>query len=421
MLSLACRSYSAKIDAIRQSMAYIEFTPTGEIVSANERFLEATGYSLDEVKGRHHRMFCPAETAESLAYQRFWRELAAGRQQAGIFQRLDKSGAALWLEATYFPVHGSNGKISGIIKIATDVTLKHQDTLSQQAVLSALDASMAVIEFTPQGDILYANQNFLEAMGYAAEQLVDQHHRIFCDDRFYRENPDFWAELASGEFHAGRFERFKASGESIWLEATYNPIVDNDGQVIKIVKFATDITPRVRQAEATRQAVESASSVATQTEQIAGSGLERLNEAIRDSEKSNREITGLADIIDQLNAQAEGINLITETIGRIAEQTNLLSLNATIEAARAGEHGKGFAVVASEVRRLAQHAGSAASDINQVLGENAKLTQAATDKITTASSQSDSTQYKLAEVNRVMNEMLEGAKQVTRAVERLNN
>lgn len=418
---LARRSYFAKIDAIRQSMAYIEFTPTGEIVTANPLFLQAMGYSLEEIKGQHHRIFCPAITAASQTYARFWKDLAKGRQQAGTFQRQTKSGEPLWLEATYFPVRGNAGKVTGVIKIATDITDKHQDSLSQDALLSALNASMAVIEFSPRGDILRANQNFLQAMGYTAQQLLDQHHRIFCSDQFYRENPDFWSQLAQGEFNAGQFERFTADGESIWLEATYNPVFDAAGKVIKVVKFATDITPRIRQAEAARQAVESASSVATQTEQIAVSGLERLGEAVSDSEQADREIGGLEEIISLLNAQAKDISQITEAISRIAEQTNLLSLNAAIEAARAGEHGKGFAVVASEVRKLAQQAGHAAANITQVLSENAKLTQAATQRISSASTQSGSTQRKLSEVTRVVSEMLDGARQVTRAVESLSH
>ncbi|MFQ3786801.1 PAS domain S-box protein [Halomonas sp. A29] len=401
-------------------MAYVEFTPEGEVVDANALFLNCMGYALDEIKKQSHRIFCSESFLKSGSYSRFWDELAQGIQQAGTFQRIAKSGDTVWLEATYFPVRDRSGKVTGVIKIALDVTAKQQEALSKEAVLNALDASMAVIEFTPQGDILRANSNFLKALGYTATQVVGQHHRIFCDDSFYRQNPDFWAKLSAGEFNAGQFERFTSSGESIWIEATYNPVFDSDGNVFKVVKFATDITPRIRQAEAAREAVESASSVATQTEQIAVSGLERLGEAVDDSERANQEIVSLEEILSQLNAQANDINRITAAISRVAEQTNLLSLNAAIEAARAGEHGKGFAVVASEVRKLAQQAGGAAADITRVLSENAELTLAATNKISLASSQSSSTQQKLSEVTRVVHEMLEGAKRVSSAVERLN-
>lgn len=411
---------SAKLSAIKQSIAYVEFTPSGDIVDANALFLNCMGYTLDEIKNQTHRVLCPASFLESGRYARFWDDLANGMQQAGTFQRVTKSGNTVWLEATYFPVRDRSGKVTGIIKIALDVTAKHQEALSNDAVISALDASMAVIEFTPHGEILRANSNFLRALGYTAAQVVGQHHRIFCDDRFYRQHPDFWARLCAGEFSSGQFERFTATGESIWIEATYNPVFDSDGNVTKVVKFASDITPRIRQAEAAREAVESASSVATQTEQIAISGLERLSEVVSDSEQANQEIISLEEILNQLNAQANDINRISALISRVAEQTNLLSLNAAIEAARAGEHGKGFAVVASEVRKLAQQAGGAAAEITKVLGENAKLTLAATNKISTASSQSHSTQQKLSEVSRVVSEMLEGAKQVSSAVERLN-
>lgn len=411
----------AKINAIKRNMAYIEFSPAGDIITANDLFLGTLGYTLNEVVGRHHRMFCPESVAHSEAYRTFWAQLAAGQKQAGTFQRLNKQGLPLWLEATYFPIRNRNGKVTGILKIGTDVTQKKEHTLSREAVLSALNASMAVVEFTPQGDILRANQNFLQTMHYSAEQLEGKHHRLLCDENFYLDNPDFWTELSQGEFKTGQFERLTATGQSIWLEATYNPVFNASGKVNKVVKFATDITPRTHRAEAASKAAESASSIATQTEQTATRGLDRLGEAFAESKQANQEVAELEETIGFLNAQANDITRITQAISRIAEQTNLLSLNAAIEAAQAGEHGKGFAVVASEVRKLAQRTSSSAADIAQVLSENAKLTQAATRKITAISRQSESTQQKLADVTQVLSEMLEGAKQVTQAVENLNH
>ncbi|MDR5904989.1 PAS domain-containing methyl-accepting chemotaxis protein [Franzmannia qiaohouensis] len=420
MTWLAYGIASRKIDAIKNSMAYIEFSPSGEIHFANDLFLDTLDYTLGEIKGKHHRIFCTEQTQRSHAYQNFWRALASGIQQSGTFERLGKSGRSVWLEATYFPVKNAHGHVIKVIKIATDITQKHYASQSQHAVLSALDNSMATIEFTPQGVIVKANQNFLDTVGYTHEEIVGQHHRLFCSDAFYKQNPHFWDDLGDGKLNAGQFERFTSSGRRIWLEATYNPILDNQGRVERIIKFATDITARVEKDEAARQAVESASSVAGQTEKIAISGLEKLGEAVNHSQQANTDIADLEALINTLSEKSNSIDQITGTISRIAEQTNLLSLNAAIEAARAGEHGKGFSVVANEVRQLARRAGEAASNISLVLNENTALTQAASVKMTTASSQSHETQQALADVSLVVNEMLEGARQVSRAVDDLS-
>ncbi len=187
-----------RLDAIGQNVATIRFTPDGQILSANPLFLAVVGYSADELVGKHHRIFCDEDFQASAAYVRFWKELASGTPQRGVFRRLRRDGTPVWLEATYFPVKNAEGRSSRCWKIAADVTRNHSELLLLNAINDAIRQSMAVIEFTPDGEILDANENFLRLFGYSLKSLKGQHHRMLCFDEFYRENPDFWARLRHG-------------------------------------------------------------------------------------------------------------------------------------------------------------------------------------------------------------------------------
>ncbi|MFM5687234.1 PAS domain-containing protein, partial [Aeromonas caviae] len=224
-------------DAVHGSVATITFTPDGTVLAANDLFLNVVGFSAPEVIGQHHRLFCDKQYAQSSAYQQFWVDLKQGRSRTGVFQRFNKRGEAIWLEATYFPVK-LRGVVTKVIKMAADITEHHLQLLSQQAVVTALDRSMAMIEFTPSGEVVTANGNFLQTMGYTLAQVQGKHHRIFCDDQFYREQPHFWEELGRGQYKSGLFCRQNSHGGKVWLEATYNPILDENRKVVKVIKFA---------------------------------------------------------------------------------------------------------------------------------------------------------------------------------------
>lgn len=358
-----------RLEAIGQNVATIRFTPDGQILSANPLFLAAVGYSADELVGKHHRIFCDEDYQASAAYVRFWKELASGTPQRGVFKRLRRDGSPVWLEATYFPVKNAEGAVVEVLKIAADVTRNHSELLLLNAINDAIRQSMAVIEFTPDGEILDANENFLRLFGYSLKSLKGQHHRMLCFDEFYRENPDFWARLRHGEFSRGHFERRSAAGERVHIEATYNPVKDSSGRIIKVIKFAIDVTEQVNRNEEVRRAAELSFSTAEETAQISTRGIDSLDQSVALSAKTLSMVNTAVGLISQLTHQTKDIENIVTTIQSVAEQTNLLALNAAIEAARAGDMGRGFAVVADEVRNLAHRAQESAQQIQKMIEE----------------------------------------------------
>ncbi len=402
--SLALRVLDNDLNAIKLNAAYIEFTPEGEIRSANDFFLETVGYDRSMIVGKHHRILCERTYAASNEYLVFWENLRAGRTQSGTFRRIGNGDRVIWLEASYFPVK-DRGKVVKIIKIASDVTDEKNRLIAGNALISALEKSLAVIEFDPKGNILTANENFLRAVGYRSDDIVGRHHRMFCYDSFYRDQPNFWSDLAAGKFKSGRFERKNAAGSSIWLEATYNPIFDSDGKVSKVVKFASDITARV---DTTRRAAEAAASTSEETSQITGNAREVLEQAIETSSQISKQINQAAEITDQLNSRSDNITKMVATIRAIADQTNLLALNAAIEAARAGDQGRGFAVVADEVRTLARRTGEATTEIASVVDATHQLTKAIRVQMEQVIQISLEGQQKISEVAVSMSEIEQG-------------
>jgi len=366
-IAMECRN---ELNAIKRHNAYISFTPDGIILDANGLFLDTMGYQLDQIVGKHHRMFCEDRYVSSPEYKEFWNHLASGKSSDGIFSRFKNNRQIIYLEASYFPVVDDSGKVVKIVKIASDVTDTQASLMNKEAILTALDLSLAVIEFDLKGNILNANANFLNTMGYSLAEINGKHHKIFCDDKFYRENPNFWADLAAGQHSSGRYQRFSSDGNAVWLEATYNPIYDKDGKVYKIVKFASDITDRVNAAF---HAIDMAAATSEQTNQVSSNAVEILKASVNTSQEIVENVEKAAETGAQLKHQSKSIADIVVTIRSIAEQTNLLALNAAIEAARAGDAGRGFSVVADEVRKLASNTATATAEISDVVEKNHKL------------------------------------------------
>ncbi|WP_421401591.1 methyl-accepting chemotaxis protein [Agrobacterium fabrum] len=234
------------LDAISRSQAVIEFDLKGNILTANLNFCMALGYDLAEIVGKHHRIFCDREIAASHAYQEFWKSLARGEFQAKEYRRIRKDGSAVWIEASYNPVFRS-GKPYKVVKIATDITAKRIKAVEDAGKLEALSRSQATIEFFPDGTIITANPNFCATVNYDLKEIEGKHHRMFCDPAYTASAAyaNFWQRLASGEFISDEFVRYGKNGKEIWIQAAYNPVLDEAGKVVKVVKFATDVTPRM--------------------------------------------------------------------------------------------------------------------------------------------------------------------------------
>ena len=405
-----------ELNAVKACTPYIRFTQDGLIIEANELFLTTMGYTLSEIVGKHHKLFCVPSYATSDEYRFFWEDLAQGKAFAGSFLRLKKNGEHVYLEARYFPVKDTDGKVVSVIKLASDVTERRKKDIDSKAIFTAINRSMAVIEFSPDGTIIDSNENFNQTMRCNAEDIKGKHHRIFCFDEFYKENPDFWKRLSSAKVFGGRFKRKNLKGDTVWLEATYNPIIDDTGKVYKIIKFATDITDRV---DAALQAVDMAAATSEQTSQIADNAVAVLNDAVQTSGEIATQVQEASSLGMQLSKEAKSIDEIVTTIRAIADQTNLLALNAAIEAARAGDSGRGFAVVADEVRKLAARTSEATSEIASVVSGNATLISNIDKKLNTINVIAERGQHNIRDVAAGITDVSSGVSQFVAMVEKL--
>jgi methyl-accepting chemotaxis protein len=438
---------SDKLEALDLSQAIIEFKLDGTILTANQNFLDAMGYRLDEIEGRHHGIFVDAAERDSASYAEFWRSLNAGRAQTAEFRRIGKGGKEVWIQASYNPILDRGEKPYKVVKFATDITRRKLQAAEYESQIRAINRSQAVIEFQLDGTILTANPNFLSAVGYELHEIEGRHHSLFVAqaDRNSAEYREFWAALGRGEYQSAEYRRFGKHGREIWIQASYNPILDGAGRPYKIIKFATDITDqvneRLRRAEiqksiaaelveitkavsdvtgqaegaaaASNGMSENVQAVAAGAEELAASiggigqqvnyALDISTEAVEQGRQTNAVVSGLS-------TSAQKIGEIVTLIDSIASKTNLLALNSTIEAARAGEAGRGFAVVASEVKSLANQTAKATEEISAQIAQ----TQSATHHVVAAIETITATVMRINEISVAISAAVEEQSAVTR-------
>ena len=239
---------NALVAAIQKSQSIIEFNMDGTIITANESFLNLMGYSLSELQGKHHRIFCSKDYSESAEYQAFWDKMNQGEFDTGEYVRLGKNGDAVYIQASYNPILDKDGQPYKVIKIASDVTTLKLETAEAQGKVTAIELSQGTIEFDMDGTIIRANESFLDIIGYSLDEVKGKHHRMFCDDTYSEsaEYTDFWATLRSGTFQHGEFKRIGKNGREVILRATYNPIFNLKNEPVKVLKIAEDVSKQRR-------------------------------------------------------------------------------------------------------------------------------------------------------------------------------
>ncbi len=405
-------------ESLYSEMLVIEFAPSGQVRFANDNICEALGYRREQLLGKTLESLIPASFHKHPNYPLMQSALRQREHWSGAFRLIRGDGQEAWLRAILQPVNNGHGELQYFTLCANDLTSTIETAKEHEGLIKALVRSTAVIEFNLAGEVLTANERFLHAMGYHLEQIRGKHHRQFCFPEEYNsaEYQAFWAQLNRGEYVAGRFKRIDAHGRTVWLEASYNPVLDAHDRLYKVVKFATVITDQVNQELAVADAANIAYSISRQTDASANKGAEVVQQTLDVMRQIAQKVQEAAEGIEALDKQSLLISTIMQTIRGIADQTNLLALNAAIEAARAGDQGRGFAVVADEVRQLAGRTSQATEEIVDVVQKNQTLAQSAVASMSSSRQQAEQGLNLANAAGSVIVEIQDGAQQVVQAI-----
>ena len=340
---------SGVMAALDQSLAIIELDTGGTIITANANFCKTMGYNLPEIRGQHHSLFVEPSYAQSHEYRDFWAKLGRGEHDAREYKRIAKGGREVWIQASYNPVRNARGKVVKVVKQATDVTAEKLRMAEFSAKLDAIGRAQAIIEFTVDGEVITANPNFLATVGYRLEEIKGQHHRLFIDPAYARsgEYEAFWNRLRQGEYVAAEFKRIAKGGREVWIQASYNPIFDLNGKVVKVVKFATDVTVRFQAVAA----------IATGLTQLSVGDLDRqiepaLSEAFEPLRLNFN--SSVSSIRDTLSAVSTRIGAIRSGTSEIATASDDLSRRTEQQAASLEETAAALEEITATVRKTAE-------------------------------------------------------------------
>lgn len=405
-------------NSLNSEMLVLTLDGQARVVTANENFLREMGYQATDLEGRLLFDLVPTDATHTDHFNRMKAAIHAGQHWVGALQVRRGGGEEAWLRAIIQPVKNSHGNVVEISVYTSDLTRTIEGSREHENLIMALQRSAAMIEFDLDGIVLDANERFLSSMRYTLAQIQGKHHSMFCEPE-HVSSPEYaslWQTLRRGEFSAARFKRIDSQGQSVWLEASYNPVRDSRNRLYKVVKFATVITDQVNHEMAVSEAAGIAYSTSQQTDLSAKRGSGVVQDTIGVMRSLSAQMESAVVGIRALDNQSQIVGGIVKSIGSIADQTNLLALNAAIEAARAGEQGRGFAVVADEVRQLASRTTQATQEIAEVVMQNQKMAEEAVHIIEEGKRHAEKGLELSADAGAVIAEIQDGAQKVVSTV-----
>jgi methyl-accepting chemotaxis protein len=481
----------------------------GDIVTVNDKFCQVSKYGRDELIGKPHNTTRHPDMPKEV-FKELWSTIGRGRPFRGVIKNRAKDGNPYYVDAVIAPFLGENGKPTKYLGVRYDITDAEIERQGMRGLFSAIDASFAYIEFDTSGNVLTANKNFLEVLGYQLDEIKGKHHRMFVEKSF-ESTPaytQFWADLNNGKSFSDQFKRISKSGKEVWIQAVYAPVKDEVGRVSKVVKLATDISAQVAANQLLQQTVQDVQKVvdaakgndlrqrikldgkngelrtlcegvnglvesmggivgnilgssttligaareiasgntdlSQRTEEQASSleetaaSLEELTSTVRqnaeNAQQANKLATSASEVavkggtvvsdvvrtMEGISQASRKISEIISVIDEIAFQTNILALNAAVEAARAGEQGRGFAVVAAEVRNLAQRSANAAKEIKALISDSVQRVESGSKLVDSAGKTMEEIVNSVKKVTDIMMEIAAASKEQSGGIDQVN-